>query len=1062
MARFRLTSTDLRRVKDEATLFTLLRRLGWPLIDDDDALTYPITDVGSVNVRQLLPFAQDDPWLILLVEYQGPFRRDDVRKTLREVRKLQRQQGKYEGKGIADILFICVAQGYEEIEFVRFIERGSRQPKLRVFGWSPHTTNQNKTVCDVCLPALALETTAEGLPDWSLARWSQAWDVEKVTKDFFKGFGKLREKTLEILQPKFGDDEDSANWAVSIQLNRLLFVYFLADQGFLTGGVGRLASALGRGSFHEWFQTLTLEALGKPGERPKGFEDVQYMNGGLFVLHETEEGRELELPNDHYRDWLAFLGKFRWTLSENEGVNTISPHILGYLFERYINQKQMGAYYTKEDVTGYICRSTIVPRLFDKVAEALGRDAVHLDIGAMSQEGNRRYIFPSVKQNAFLPTETTYEYGRRMERLGLLERLELREVDDFVTNNLDLELLAEDWLATRKDPKELLAAYDALQSITILDPTVGSGAFLLAALEILAPIYDVALRRMEQMVKETGQDAPDVNWAGELNLEEALDQKILADPQESKVIGEMRARLTEVAKHPNSAYFVRKRILLNNLFGVDIMPEAVEICKLRLYLALVSVAEPQSQLEPLPDVDLNYRAGNALVGFATRDEVREGLNPAGTLNLEWAEEIILQRSIAKIEEINELQEAGLDASDLKLEVLAERAAAVGVLDLRQAEVRGMKLDEDFRRTHRPFNWIAEFPHILLRREGFDVVVGNPPWVEMEKIKDYKVVLGTVACGNLYAPCFELSVRLSGSAGRVGMIVPVSASATESYAQLRSIIQRDALVCIASFNDRPSRLFEGLEHCRSCIILRNPRRRGVSSTGYLKWSAHEREDLTQRFGFVQADEAIHRTAVGKLSDSIEVAIWRKMRDMEPLARRATGGHHVVYYTRKLSYFTQVLLRPPQMLDARGRPRQPSELKTLHFSSSERAVVAFAALNSSLFYWFLTLYSDCRNLNRREVLSFPLGTLNTRNLGRLVALASRLDQSLQDGAELKKLRYRQYGEMTVECFYPRLSKTIIDSIDTVLAAHYGLTDEEVDYIVQYDYKYRMGQAILEEAI
>src|SRR5690606_2263061 len=81
--------------------------------------------------------------------------------------------------------------------------------------------------------------------------------------------------------------------------------------------------------------------------------------------------------------------------------------------------------------------------------------------------------------------------------------------------------------------------------------------------------------------------------------------------------------LAQVAQHPNQTYFVLKSIVVNNLYGVDIMAEAVEIAKLRLFLKLVSQVETVNQVEPLPDIDFNIRAGNTLVGFTTREEVRQ-------------------------------------------------------------------------------------------------------------------------------------------------------------------------------------------------------------------------------------------------------------------------------------------------------------------------------------------------------------------------------------------------------------------------------------------------------
>jgi len=82
-------------------------------------------------------------------------------------------------------------------------------------------------------------------------------------------------------------------------------------------------------------------------------------------------------------------------------------------------------------------------------------------------------------------------------------------------------------------------------------------------------------------------------------------------------------------KHANPAYFILKSIIVNNLYGVDIMEEAVEICKLRLFLKLVAQVDKVKELEPLPDIGFNIRPGNTLVGFSTLDDVRNSLK--GTL-----------------------------------------------------------------------------------------------------------------------------------------------------------------------------------------------------------------------------------------------------------------------------------------------------------------------------------------------------------------------------------------------------------------------------------------------
>ena len=144
---------------------------------------------------------------------------------------------------------------------------------------------------------------------------------------------------------------------------------------------------------------------------------------------------------------------------------------------------------------------------------------------------------------------------------------EVHEINDLITLNLDIRQFAQDLIESLSDPELLRAFWKALNDITVLDPTCGSGAFLFAALNILEPLYEACLERMECFLGGVGRQRRNT-------------------AQKSYRIS---ARCwTQVEQHPNRRYFILKSIIVNNLFGVDIMEEAVEICKLRLFLKLVA------------------------------------------------------------------------------------------------------------------------------------------------------------------------------------------------------------------------------------------------------------------------------------------------------------------------------------------------------------------------------------------------------------------------------------------------------------------------------------------
>ena len=143
--------------------------------------------------------------------------------------------------------------------------------------------------------------------------------------------------------------------------------------------------------------------------------------------------------------------------------------------------------------------------------------------------------------------------------------------------------------------------------------------------------------------------------------------------------------------------------------------------------------------------------------------------------------------------------------------------------------------------------------------------------------------------------------------------------------------------------------------------------------------------------------------------------------------------------------------PKIWDAQGNIRPPSELKEVRYDTGLVRDAMLGLLNSSLFYWLITVWSDCRNLNQREVdmTRFDVGDIDA--LEKVSAIARELMDDIAEKSEVKK-----QGKLTIQQTFPRLSKTIIDRVDTALAEHYGFTDEELDFIINYDIEYRMGRS------
>jgi hypothetical protein len=653
-----------------------------------------------------------------------------------------------------------------------------------------------------------------------------------------------------------------------------------------------------------------------------------------------------------------------------------------------------------------------------------------------------------------LPTETWREYVVRRERcLDVREKLAsgaVHSINDLITLNLDIRQFAQDVIATCEGPELLRAFYAAISSVTVLDPTCGSGAFLFAALNVLEPLYEACLDRMQAFLDDL----------------ERLDER----PRAEK-FSDFRRILDDVAHHPNRTYFILKSIIVNNLYGVDIMEEAVEICKLRLFLKLVAQIERVKDLEPLPDIDFNIRAGNTLVGFTSIAHVRRSVSGWLPYAQEEVNRILGQAEIVRkaFSRFHSLQTACTvppgDFAGAKHDLRQRMESLVASLDRFLSKEYRVEPEQaaqyaSWRRSHRPFHWVAEFFGIMTRG-GFDAIIGNPPYVELRSSLPYRAVgYNCESAGNLYALILERSFDLTAERGRQGYIVPVSSVSTDRYSQLQRLLTSRPLV-YASFDDRPSRLFEGLEHVRLAVHLIGPETGSpqLSSTRYNKWNAPERPDLFRRLRFASSRVGLVANSLPKLCSEIESDIADKVAaQTEPLSRfYSAQGVCSVVYSRKVGYFLQVLDFQPLVLDGQGRKRPPTEFKELRFAAPQNGSLALACLNSSLFYWLITAYSDCRHLNKREVDAFPvdLESLGARcETEQLVTLVARLMADLKAKSVQKRMAFA-HDTLTVQCIMPKLSKPIIDEIDCVLARHYGFTDEELDFIINYDIKYRMGQ-------
>lgn len=478
---------------------------------------------------------------------------------------------------------------------------------------------------------------------------------------------------LELIQGI--DDERQRRWYASVLLNRLMFIYFLQRKHFLDNGnlnylqdkLNEIRQTLGKDKFFTVFlKALFFEGFAKPEEQcsPEArrlLGNIKYLNGGLFLPHVIELANpKIQVPDQAFENLLSLFGRYSWNLNDTPGGddNEINPDVLGYIFEKYINQKAFGAYYTRPEITEYLCEQTIFKLVLEKVTAP--------DIPGLPP-------------------------ARRFDSIADL------------LLNLDAPLC-----------KQLLL--DVLPSLSLLDPACGSGAFLVAAMRTLISLYSAIIGKIEFLHDRTLTD-----WL-------------------------KKAR----AEHPSLSYFIKKRIITDNLFGVDIMEEATEIAKLRLFLALVASAQTVEQLEPLPNIDFNILAGNSLIGLMrVTDEDFERRHAQGELFRKSYSQLLAEKNRL----IDTYRHAATYTEDLRAlrdnieKTKKEALVTLNEILLAEFIKLGIKFEQatwdDAKKTEgkpkkraltiadiialQPFHWGYEFDEIINQRGGFDAIVTNPPW-----------------------------------------------------------------------------------------------------------------------------------------------------------------------------------------------------------------------------------------------------------------------------------------------------------------------------------------------
>jgi hypothetical protein len=578
-----------------------------------------------------------------------------------------------------------------------------------------------------------------------------------------------------------------------------------------------------------------------------------------------------------------------------------------------------------------------------------------------------------------------------------------------------------------KNPEHIGNMIASLDTIKIIDPACGSGHFLTAALSYLLRI---------------------------------------------------KVDLLKAVNQPIERYQLKRSIVCENLFGVDIDENACEIARLRLWLSIIEEFEGNpSRIDPLPNIDFNILVGNSLIGWLHEPvEIQPLLNPLEDSRLKESFRAVKDFFGIEIERQSRIEdvinaygtliklyklESGDKAVQIREIIEGIRSRLYEVADSSFLDFLHEETDlntDEFQSLCRgwknltPFHWRIDFENIL-KEGGFDVIVGNPPYgnilktLERAAMPRYK----TVWINEIAANFLERSFAIVGKKGLLGLVLANSIAINKSCSEARSLIRENMSASkMALFGTRPAKIFSGPE-IRVMIFMGEvdkPSKKGlISTTEAIKFTSAMRPSLLDTLSFEDTEglslgkdkigDNIEDSSLPKIGKPIIRDILTKLKNASKLVIadrinqpafkctmefRKTGG----YWLNALQEF----------------PYKSTKIEKVCFETEIERDFCIALVNSSLFYLYWSTYSNLRDLPLSLLAKFPFVPFDTLK-GKQTEI-----KKLKTDINKRLLRSFQPDTGRMGEFRTGMCRYDIDAIDDLLGQLYGLSIREVAFVKTYD--------------
>lgn len=562
-----------------------------------------------------------------------------------------------------------------------------------------------------------------------------AFSIEKVTDEFFSQYKDLFCKLYEnfmsdvAMQNELTKSNIDTSRFTKKLLGQIVFLYFLQKKGWLgvpkdkTWGNGEkhfiqklfeTSKNKKQNFFKDYLQYLFYEALAKERNNIDSYYEkfdcrIPFLNGGLFEAEYDWQNANISIPESIFRNFdknksgdtgtgiLDVFDRYNFTIKEDEPLDkevAVDPEMLGKVFENMLEiteRRSKGAYYTPREIVHYMCQESLIHYLDNSLNcftensnKSLGKQTnIYEYLDKTSQ-------YPTNLSNQIINVpKTDIESFIRYGYSALLHDQSIVKIGVEIP---DYKFILPESIRQHADLID-----KKLTEIRICDPAIGSGAFPVGLLHELINAHLVIKPYLS------------INY-----LTEKL--KIIKGLNNNEELSESRY-----------IYRLKRHIIQESIYGVDIDASAIDIARLRLWLSLVVDEDDLEPVETLPNLDYKIVCGNSLVGFPEN----------------WNSPAFSKIEKLKDEFFNETNQNRKE--ELKILINKEIKARLESSE----KVFGYKIDFDFK---------LFFSEVWRDKGGFDVVIGNPPFRVYKLIKNLEKSYDTYSTNELYAFFFEKSIK----------------------------------------------------------------------------------------------------------------------------------------------------------------------------------------------------------------------------------------------------------------------------------------------------------------